>query len=159
MLGVTRLIQEDFGDGQRRDRVEQVTAYLWRAIAQINPDLILTYDLAGLDGHRDHVAGSEILTELRRTQIPDASLWYAALPGRVLKLLRLVGKVATDPSFEQKRTVPTHRFFIGAGVVPKIRSWYAYRSQRRVIGKGLGQFLPIWIPRTMLQFEYFAESV
>ena len=158
MLGVTRLIQEDFGDGQLSDRIEQVTTYLSRAIAQINPDLILTYDLAGLDGHRDHVACSEILTELRRTQIPDVSLWYAALPRRVLKLLQLVGQVTTDASLDQRRPVPTHRLFIGAAVVPKIRSWYAYRSQRRFIGKGLGRFLPIWIPLTMLQFEYFAES-
>jgi hypothetical protein len=36
------------GDGQLHDRREQVTTYLSREIAQINPDLILTHDLAGL---------------------------------------------------------------------------------------------------------------
>ena len=71
ILGVSRLIQEDFGDGQLRDRREQVTAYLSREIARINPDLILTHDLAGLDGHEDHVACSEILTELKRKELPQ----------------------------------------------------------------------------------------
>jgi LmbE family N-acetylglucosaminyl deacetylase len=158
ILGVSRLIQEDFGDGQLRDRIGQVTSYLSRAIAQINPDLILTYDMAGLDGHPDHVACSEILTELRRTQLRHASLWYAALPGRVLRLLKLVGQLAPDQRLDESRAIPTLRLFIGAGVMAKIRSWYAYRSQRRFLGKGLGRFLPIWIALSMLQFEYFAES-
>ena len=96
ILGVSRLIQEDFGDGQLRHRREQVTSYLSREIARINPDLILTHDLAGLDGHQDHVACSEILTELKRTELAHVPLWYVALPPRVLKLLKLVGQLATD---------------------------------------------------------------
>ena len=158
ILGVSRLIQEDFGDGQLRDRREQVTAYLLREIAQINPDLILTHDLAGLDGHEDHVACSEILTELKRTELPHVSLWYAALPPRVLRLLQLVGQLASDASLDAKRAMPTHRLFIGSEVAPKIRAWYAYRSQRGSIGRGLGRFLPAWIALSMLQCEYFAES-
>ena len=158
ILGVSRLIQEDFGDGRLRDRIEEITSYLLRVIAQINPDLILTYDLAGLDGHQDHVTCSEMLTELRRTQLQDLAIWYVALPSRVLGLLKLVGQLATDASVDERRAIPTHRIFIGAGVVPKIRAWHAYRSQRGFIGKGLGRFFPTWIALSMLQFEYFAES-
>ena len=158
ILGVSRLIQEDFGDGQLRDRREQVTAYLSREIPQINPDLTLTHDLAGLDGHEDHVACSEILTELKRTELRRVSLWYATLPPRVLRLLQLVGQLATDASLDAKRAIPTHRLFIGSEVAPKILAWYAYRSQRGSIGRGLGRFLPAWIALSMLQCEYFAES-
>jgi LmbE family N-acetylglucosaminyl deacetylase len=158
ILGVSRLIQEDFGDGQLRDRIDDVTSYLSRAIPQIGPDLILTHDLAGLDGHPDHVACSEMLTGLRRTHFQDLPIWCVALPRRVLRLLKLVGQLANDASVDERRAIPTHRLFIGTGVVPKIRSWYAYRSQRGSLGKGLGKFLPTWIALSMLQFEYFAES-
>ena len=129
-----------------------------QAAGRINPDLILAHDLAGLDGHEDHVACSEILTELKRTELAHVPLWYATLPPRVLKLLKLVGQLATDASLDEKRAIPTHRLFIGSEVVPKIRAWHAYRSQRGSIGRGLGRLLPAWIALSMLQCEYFAES-
>jgi hypothetical protein len=42
-------------------------------------------------------------------------------------------------------------------VIPKIRAWYAYRSQRGLIARGLGRLLPAWL--AVMQFEYFAEVV
>ena len=158
ILGVTRLIQEDFGDGQLGKQTEAVAPALSRRIAEVNPDLILTYDLAGFDGHEDHVACSQLLTEQCRAKFPAVPLWYVALPARLLRLLVLVGQVADDSRATQRRATPTHRIFIGPACVPKIRAWSAYRSQRGNIGKGLGRFIPAWLPVSMLQFEYFADA-
>ena len=158
ILGVTRLIQEDFGDGQLGQQTEAVAPALSRRIAEVNPDLILTYDLAGFDGHEDHVACSQLLTEQCRAKFPAVPLWYVALPARLLRLLVLVGQVADDSRATQRRATPTHRIFIGPACVPKIRAWSAYRSQRGNIGKGLGRFIPAWLPVSMLQFEYFADA-
>ena len=158
ILGVSRLIQEDFGDGHLRQQTEAVASALMRRIAEVDPDLILTYDLAGFDGHEDHLACSQVLTELCRTQFPAVPLWYVALPARLLKLLVLVGQVVDDSRAEQRRATPTHRLFVGSAIVPKIRAWSAYRSQRGSIGKGLGRLIPAWLPVSMLQFEYFADA-
>jgi LmbE family N-acetylglucosaminyl deacetylase len=156
-LGVSRLIQQDFGDGRISERRELISAYLAQTIGQIEPDLLLTYDAAGLDGHPDHIACAEILTELKRTQFPDIPLWCVALPRRVVSLLKLARQMRTPAAIDQRRASPTCRIFIGTGVIPKIRAWYAYRSQRGAIAKGFGRLLPVWFAVSAMQFEYFAE--
>jgi len=156
ILGITRVIHEHFGDGQLREQREQVMRVLARTIAQIRPDLILTYDLAGLDGHPDHVACSAMLTELK-TPLLNVPMWYVTLPGWVLGALRLIGQMASDPAVEASRALPTHRLFIGTAVVPKVRAWQAHRSQRGAIRKGLSRLVPTWLAVTGWPFEYFAE--
>ncbi|TMF57166.1 MAG: PIG-L family deacetylase [Chloroflexi bacterium] len=158
ILGVARVIQEDLADGQLQRQTEAVASALSRRIAEVDPDLILSYDLAGFDGHEDHVVCSQALTELCRTQFPTVPLWYVALPARLLRLLVRVGQVADDSRVTQPRATPTHRLFIGSAIVPKIRAWSVYRSQRGSIGKGLGRLIPAWLPVSLLQFEYFADA-
>jgi len=157
ILGVPRLIQQDFGDGLLSERRQEVTAYLRQTIRQLAPDLLLTYDAAGLDGHPDHVACAEMLTELKQTEFPNTSLWCVAMPPRLVRLLKLARQLRTPPAVDERRASPTWRIFIGIGVIPKIGAWYAYRSQRGLIAKGLGRFIPAWFAVSAMQFEYFAE--
>ena len=157
ILGVTRLIQQDFGDGMLSKRREEVAEYLVQTIQMIGPDLLVTYDQAGLDGHPDHVACAEILAELKRAKFPNTTLWCAALPSRVVGLLKLARQLQTPAAVDQLRASPTWRIFIGTGVIAKIRAWYAYRSQRGRIAKGLGRLVPAWLAVSVMQFEYFAE--
>jgi LmbE family N-acetylglucosaminyl deacetylase len=117
----------------------------------------MTYDQAGLDGHPDHVTCAEILIELKRTQFPDTALWCTALPRRVVLLLGLARQLNAPRAVEQRRAQPTLRIFIGRGMIRKMRAWYAYRSQRGFIAKGLGRVVPAWLAVSAMQFEYFAE--
>jgi LmbE family N-acetylglucosaminyl deacetylase len=156
ILGIARVIHQDFGDGQLRAQREYVMRALARIIPQIRPDLILTYDPAGLDGHPDHVACSAMLTELK-TSVLNVPMWYVTLPGWVLGTLRLIGQMAKDPAVDASRSLPTHRLFIGTAVGPKMRAWQAHRSQRGAIRKGLGRLVPTWLASTGWPFEYFAE--
>ncbi len=157
ILGVSRLIQEDFGDGMLSQHREVVTTYLERTIRLIGPDLLLTYDQAGLDGHPDHVACAEMLAELKQKQFPGTALWCTALPHRVVGLLKLARQLHTERAIDQRRASPTLRIFIGPGMIPKIRAWYTYRSQRGFIAKGFGRVIPAWFAVSAMQFEYFAE--
>ena len=157
ILGVTRLIQQEFGDGALNQNRDIVLTYLERTIRLIDPDLLLTYDLVGLDGHSDHVACAEIVTELKRTLFPGTALWCAALPGRVVNILKLARQLRTEPAVELRRASPTLRVFIGRDVMAKVRAWYAYRSQRGFIAKGVGRLVPVWFAVSAMQFEYFAE--
>lgn len=157
ILGVSRLIQQDFGDGLLDRRRVEVTEYLSKTIQLIGPDLLLTYDQAGLDGHPDHVACSEILAELKRTQFPNTTLWCVVLPRRVVGLLKLARQLRAPPAVDQRRASPTLRIFVGTELIAKVRAWYAYRSQRDFIAKGFGRLVPIWLAVSAMPFEYFAE--
>jgi LmbE family N-acetylglucosaminyl deacetylase len=141
ILGVSELAQEDFGDGRVRNRTSDVAAFLDQTIARVRPDLVITYDRAGLYGHDDHVACSDVLTELMQTRFPDVALWYVALPRRLQAWVKL------DESLRQRRLAPTHRAFIGTHLLAKTRALLAYRSQRE----------PTWFVLSMLPFEHFAS--
>ena len=157
ILGAGSLVHDDFGDGRLNERRAAVRRRIADQITAVKPDLLITYDLAGLDGHADHLACAEVVTELRSAQFPDISLWYVAQPRRLVRLLQIAGQLVERADVDRRRSVPTKRVFIGAGLLPKIRAWYAYRSQRGFIAKGLGRLLPTWLAVSMMQFEYFAE--
>jgi LmbE family N-acetylglucosaminyl deacetylase len=140
ILGISELRHEDFGDGQLRSRRQDVAALLDQAVARLHPDLVITYDPAGLYGHDDHVVCTEVLTQLLETGFPHVALWYVALPPR------LQAWVPLDESLKARRHAPTHKVFIGADLPAKTRALLAYRSQRR----------PNWLLLSMLPFEHFA---
>ena len=159
ILGASTLIQQDFGDGMLGANKHETATYLAEMIQALGPDLILTYDAAGLDGHPDHVVCSEIVMQLRRTQFSTTTLWCVALPRKVTRILEIAGQLRVHPDIAGRRASPTVKVFIGAAALPKIRAWYAYRSQRGFIAKGMGRFVPLWFAVSAMQFEYFAEAV
>ena len=158
ILGISRFIQEDFGDGDLHDKKQELTTFIDMTIEQEKPDLLITYDLAGFYGHADHITCSEIITELKKTRFREVPLWYVTLPKRMLARVEQPEDMATDPQFQEKRALPTHKIFIGVSVFPKIKSWYTYKSQRASFRKGIMKFLPIWFFLSTVLFEYFAEA-
>jgi LmbE family N-acetylglucosaminyl deacetylase len=159
-LGISRLIQEDFGDGILREKKQELMMFITALIEQERPDLLITYDLAGFYGHTDHIICSEIVTELKKTSFPAMSLWYVTFPKRVLTRIKLPQDLAIDPQFQERQAAPTHKIFIGASIFPKIKSWYTYKSQRTALANGISKFVPLWLLwffLSMVLFEYFAE--
>jgi len=88
-------------------------------VARVRPDLVITYDPAGLYCHDDHVVCTEVLTELLETGFPHEALWYVALPRR------LHAWVPLDESLKARRPAPTHKVFIGAHLLAKTRALLA----------------------------------
>ena len=158
ILGVSRLIQEDFGDGALHNKKQELKLFIATLIEQEKPDLLITYDLAGLYGHTDHITCSEVISELKQTRFQAVPLWYVTFSKRVLARVKLPESMTTTPHNQEKQAIPTHKIFIGVSVFPKIRSWYAYRSQRASFKEGIRKFLPIWFFLSMVLFEYFAET-
>ena len=128
VLGVAEVVHARFGDGELAQHVDELTAYIGVLIEHLRPDLLITYDLAGFDGHSDHVACANAVTGARRTSFPDVALWYVTLPRRVLSLLRAVGQLVTSDAVETHRAPPTLRLFIGPGVAAKLHALRAYES-------------------------------
>jgi LmbE family N-acetylglucosaminyl deacetylase len=160
ILGIAKLVQEDFDDGELCSKKQELKMFIENLIEQEKPDLLITYDLAGLYGHADHIACAQIITELKRTRFQEVPLWYVTLPKKVLARVKMPEDMAIDPQIQEKRAFPTHKLFIGASVFPKIKSWYAYKSQRASMREGISKFIPLWslwFFLSMVLFEYFAE--
>src|SRR6202035_3623865 len=106
ILGVSRVIQEYFRDGRLSEQTIQAKAALARIMTYLDPDLILTCDAAGINGHPDHVACSEVVTEMRRLILPRVALWYVALPACPLTLAQHGGQMVRDPGLDARRLTP-----------------------------------------------------
>jgi LmbE family N-acetylglucosaminyl deacetylase len=158
VLGISKLVQEDFSDGALHEKKTLLRTFIATLIEQEKPDLLITYDLAGLYGHMDHITCSEIITELKKDRFPELPLWYVTFPKRVLARVRLPEHMTTSPHVQEKRACTTHKIFIGASVLPKITSLYTYKSQRASLKEGIRRLLPIWFFSSMMLFEYFAEA-
>lgn len=157
LLGITDVVQGGFGDGSIASMRDQVLAWLGSVIADWQPELVITYDRAGLYGHPDHVACSEIVTDLRRARFPDLTLWYTTLPSRLVRTMTRVGALPSDAALAVSRALPNRKVFIGANLVAKLRAWHSYRSQRGSLGRGAGRFVPAWLFLSVQLFEYFEQ--
>jgi LmbE family N-acetylglucosaminyl deacetylase len=161
ILGISKLVQEDLGDGELRSKKQELGMFIETFIEQEKPDLLITYDLAGLYGHADHITCSEIITELKKTRFQEVPLWYVTFPKRVLARVKVPEHIAIAPHIQEKRAFPTHKLLIGVSVFPKIKAWYTYKSQRASLREGISKFIPIWslwFFLSMVLFEYFAEA-
>lgn len=155
LLGVSSLIWGGFADGSVGDHRDQVSAWLAGQIAAWRPDLLITYDLAGLYGHPDHVACAEIVTHLKSTQFLEVALWYSAMPRRLRRTMVRFRALPGDFPNASKRSEPTHKVFVGRCLFAKVRAWNTYTSQRDSLRAGAGKFVPPWLFLSVLLFEYF----
>lgn len=153
-LGNPTLIHEDFGDGQLTAKQHVVSDYLTKLVDGEQPDLVITYDLAGLYGHPDHIAVAQIVDKIVQAR-PDIAVWYSAWPRRLLAAAQLPTQMATDPQFATKRAAANMRVFLGFGVIAKLRDIYAHRSQRLAFHKSVPLGLPIWLVYSLQIFEYY----
>jgi LmbE family N-acetylglucosaminyl deacetylase len=144
-LGVTDVVQANLGDYQLRERADEVSAFLRRTLDRLQPDLLITHDLAGLFGHPDHITCAEAVTGLRRACFPACALWYAALPRWLVSIARLVD----DPRLHDRRAVATRRLFVIRDIPSRLRALRAHESQRAA----LGPVVRLWL--SVAVFEHF----
>ena len=157
ILGVDEIIHADFGDGALSSKRAAVRSYIQAALNRTQPDLIVSYDTAGLYGHPDHIACAEIVTELARAR--KTTLWYVTMPKRVLNVASLPDHMATDPTFKERRAVADYTVYLGPiGVTTKIRACYAHASQLPTTRKSVPFHLPLWFVYSTLMFEHYATE-
>ncbi len=155
-LGIKRVILEDFGDGELCKKKTELTMYIKNKLTEIKPDCILTYDLAGLYGHEDHIVTSEIITSLIKKQFPSVTLMYASLPKRTLSLITLPEHMAKDPAYAKRRVTPNMKVYIGGNIYFRIQALYSYTSQLYSFRKSFPvSWIPLWYYYSMQIFEYY----
>src|SRR5690606_1966548 len=116
----------------------------------------LTYEKHGLYGHRDHIALSQIATNIvSEGDLKDFRLIYATLPTKILSKIDLPKTITlgnqTIPMSSQKITDPKLRINIFKTFVSKYKAAKKYKSQN------LGQGKPLWLVTAVMLFEYYSE--
>lgn len=147
ILGCSELILEDFGDESLSNKKTQLKKYIAQLVKTKKPDLVITYDLAGLYGHKDHMIISKIITDLIGKNFPKTSLWYVSFPFKILNRIKIPEHRKNDPLFFDQRSIPTHKVFLGSKIFAKILAMSAYKSQRSTFQKAM--------PLKIIQFEFF----
>ncbi len=156
ILGVT-LIHEDFGDGMLSKKRTMLTNYLKKLINKEQPELIITYDKSGLYGHPDHVAISEIITNLYKEKSSTFKLWYISFPEKLLAGKKLPEHMAEDKNFKKHRMQPNMKIFVGHRFLTKSKVIGAYESQFPAYERGLLIPIPNVILWSLFPWEYFYE--
>lgn len=158
LLQFSHFFQKDLGDGNLENKKEDMRKIIRHAIFSEKPDLIITYDLAGLYGHTDHIVCSEVVTEIITKEFPNIALWYSALPKKILKLIKLPEHMAKNPKYKDRRVYPTHKVFVAPFLFNKIRAVYAHHSQVPSYKRSIPiPFLPLPFVYSLSLFEYFYE--
>jgi N-acetyl-1-D-myo-inositol-2-amino-2-deoxy-alpha-D-glucopyranoside deacetylase len=62
----------------------EAAAALAEVMAEVQPDVIVTYDANGLYGHPDHIQAHRVTVQARELSAPSARLYATAMPASVL---------------------------------------------------------------------------
>lgn len=156
-FGITDLVIEDFGDGTLELKVSELGLYVQDLFATYKPDLVITYDQSGLYGHPDHIAVSEVVSEIVRSSEHKSELWYPSYPKSVLEMIALPEHMANDAAFKAKRRLPTHRVPTPGVFWLKAKAIRQYATQTASFKKSLPvPWLPLEYIYSMTPWEYFA---
>lgn len=140
----------DFHDGKVEQESKVIKQKLDVEINKFKPDVILTYERAGLYGHPDHVALTEIIHELIEEKHPNVKVLYKTLTKRVLKSIKLPFHMAKGREIIQ--ALPTMRLPILKYIPLKYRACKQHKSQN------LGQGKPLWLIMLLFTNEYFTDK-
>lgn len=149
VLGITKVIQADYGDKELQEKYVAVKTFIARMIEEEQPYVVITYDLSGLYGHPDHIVCSEIVTELITSSYPDVLLLYNTYPTRALSTIRLREEI------KRRQARPNLKLFIGWQLFAKMRAFYMYKSQLESFRRGIPSFIPLWFAYSLFICEYY----
>ena len=157
IYGIKNIIQKDYPDNGITEYKKKLKEDLKQTIGDLQPDLIITYDLAGLYGHPDHITTSELVTYLVRNEFKNTQLWYVSSPKKIIDATSLPEHMAKDSEYRNKRAYPNGKVWIGfQGIINKIRAVYAYKSQQESYTSALPiKAIPLWFYISLQPYEYF----
>ncbi len=138
ILGVDKLLLEDFDDGKLREQKEDWSKKVIEVIKNENPGIVVTFDHSGWTGHPDHIVSSMEVKKLLSTKFsklillwpvidPDGKKWMNGevreiMPKANLKLnltnptrlkLYLAACSYKSQRFSDKKLMPILRIILG----------------------------------------------
>ncbi len=140
----------DFHDGKVELEENEITKKLDAELNKFQPDIIVTYERAGLYGHPDHVALTKIVHDLVEEKHPGIIILYKTLTKRVLKSIKLPFHMAKEKEVVQ--ALPSMRLPILKFIPLKYKACRQHKSQN------LGQGKPLWLLMVLFTNEYFTDK-
>lgn len=169
ILGISKHVMFDMGDGELKNKKNELKDKILKILSDEKPDLVVTYDLSGIYGHPDHIVTTEIVKEivigqpalprgrcLVTTKMNKPKLLFVSYPPSFYRFVKLPTHMAQDKTVLQNRSIPTYKFFIGLKNINRIRALYAYKSQLFGFKKS-SSILPLWFTLSARLFEYYYE--
>lgn len=153
LLGVSRLHQHSFPDGELRHHEARVFDEAARVARMHAPDIILGFGPDGFSGHCDHITVHRIAKRIaKRMRIPffQCSLPPSAIRTASQWLTKRRRSLAYHPNI--KRSAPTHRIRIDPTI--KLKALQCHPSQLDK-GNPFSGF-PKGIIDSLLTYEYFS---
>jgi len=148
ILGIKDLKIFDFGDGNLKNRGEEILSCLRKEISLYRPSHIITLEPNGIYGHPDHISLSKFVSEVSdppvKTLYATVSINYI-LPRQAIKLAEKVVK-PSKPQFIMKLGL--------AASIKKLLALKSHQSQFRFDMLHWQSFL-FFLKNKMLSREYF----
>lgn len=152
IMGVSQLIFAPFEDGKLKKTAKYVEQFVSQLYIDEKPDLVITFEQAGIYGHPDHVLLSAVIKKVQKkyAKIP---VLYATLPQKILKRIHLPLHMAEQPA-SLKQAVPELRVSFPGVSWKKYLATLCHRSQNlNDNGKS-----PLWITSLLHPVEYYSEQ-
>lgn len=149
-LNIDNYAMLDIPDGRFEFNKSRITKLLKTEIDVFQPDLILTYEPAGLYGHPDHIALTDVANKIIKSDYPDLKILYKTLPKHVLKRIKLPYHMANGKEISQAE--PRYRLPVGKHILKKYNAAKKHKSQN------LGQGKPLLLLMILFNNEYFTDQ-
>lgn len=157
LLGVENLIHLDYGDDTLARNKTKLKTDIENTIKNVKPDLIVTFDLNGWYGHKDHIACAEAVTDVVKNSFPEIDLWYAMRSEAINRAARVMSRLRGAQL--SPRTKPAAKVFIGSKLTSKINAVYCYQSQMSALRPGITVGpIPMWFFLIAQPYEYIIEA-
>ena len=153
VLGITNYQYAHFPDGAIAESTPQITTYIAEQITLLKPTHILVMEPVGIYGHPDHIASSQIVTELVQQQHSDIKLIYITVDSNYYIPSENAKRVAVSNHETLHPQSPDYKFELTREEQSnKLVCFQKYRSQF-IVDEA---FIQKWQQRTLLKFEYLA---
>lgn len=154
ILGVDKYEIWDVPDGKIFENRKNVRKKIKVKVKKFNPDHIITLEPSGIYGHPDHVALSEIITNLKETYYKNINLIYATVSKKFKASSG--ARSLRDNSKKIKRIQPNVKLKLSLwDTFKKLRSLLAHKSQ---FGGNLKMSFVKWVVRDVLRSEYYYHN-
>lgn len=143
----------DFTDGGSDLQKEEMTEKILQYIDTNKIETVITYERSGVYPHPDHIALSEVVTEIKKER-NDLKVIYSTLPKKIKDLAGMPTKITLRDRevllADLHPCMPEFKVFVLFSNIKKYRAALCYKSQK------LNASMPLWVQMLFLPYEYYS---
>lgn len=139
----------EFADGGVDSKDIDLIDKLVDLFQDFKPEVIITYERAGLYGHSDHIELTKAVKIASRQSKSQAKLLFTTFPASILKYAKLPMHMATG---EVRQQLPEYRITTFGSI------WKKYRAAKQYKSQNLNHGGPLFLKMLFIPFEYITTK-